>query len=79
MKRNRNNAIFTLLLIFGIASVFTLTYPLSRSSFAHTFSGDESAAFLALTRQIQAELSLVQDNFPSNVTLSQQHAQDTRE
>jgi hypothetical protein len=79
MKRNRNNTILAFLLVSGITAAFTLIYPLSRSSFAHTFSGDESAAFLALTRQIQAELSLVQENLPSNITLSQQHAQDAVE
>lgn len=79
MKRNRNNTILALLLTFGIASAFALTYPLSQSSFAHTFSGDESAAFLALSRQIRAELNLVQENLPSNITLSQQHAQDAVE
>jgi hypothetical protein len=81
MQRNRNNTytISALLLISGIASAFTLIYPLSRSSFAHTFSGDESAAFLALIRQIRAELNLVQENLPSNITLSQQHAKDAVE
>src|SRR5574341_2481862 len=78
-NKNKTYTISALLLIFGMASAFTLTYPLSRSSFAHTFSEDESAAFLALTRQIQAELSLVQDNLPSNITMSQQHGQDAVE
>jgi hypothetical protein len=81
MQRNRNKTytISALLLLSGIASAFTLIYPLSRSSFAHTFSGDESAAFLALIRQIRAELTLVQENLPSNIPLSQQHAQDAVE
>jgi hypothetical protein len=81
MQRNRKNTytISALLLTSGIVSAFTLIYPLSRSSFAHTFSGDESAAFLALIRQIRAELNLVQENLPSNITLSQQHAQDAVE
>lgn len=74
--RTYTKTILVLLLLSGIASSL---YPLSRSSFAHTFSGDESAAFLALVRQIQAELNLVQENLPSNMTLSQQHAQDAVE
>ena len=78
-NKDRIYTISALLLTFGIASAFTLTYPLSQSAFAHTFSGDESAAFLALIRQIRVELNLVQENLPSNTTLSQQHAQDAVE
>ena len=82
MQRNRNSSETILawfLLLTGVASSFTLIYPSSQSSFAHTFSGDESAAFLALIKEIQAQLNLVQNNLSSNVTLSQQYAQDAIE
>lgn len=82
MQRNRNSSETILawfLLLTGVASSFTLIYPSSQSSFAHTFSGDESAAFLALIKEIQAQLNLIQNNLSSNVTLSQQHAQDAIE
>jgi uncharacterized protein involved in exopolysaccharide biosynthesis len=48
--------------------------PIKQMVYAHTFSGDESAAFLALVRQIGAELGLVNSNRPSNITLAQEHA-----
>jgi hypothetical protein len=48
--------------------------PIKQMVYAHTFSGDESAAFLALVRQIGAELGLVNSNLPSNITLAQEHA-----
>lgn len=78
-NKGKTYTISALLLLSGISTAFTVIYPLSRSSFAHTFSGDESAAFLALIRQIEVELNLVQENLPSNITLSQQHAQDAVE
>ena len=41
---------------------------------AHTFSGGESAAFLALVKILQADLDLVQSSAASNATLAQAHA-----
>ena len=54
-------------------------YPLKQRVYAHTFSGDESAAFLALVRQIEAELGLVDTNLSSNITLAQEHAEHATE
>lgn len=51
-----------------------VAYTFDQSASAHTFSGDESASFLALVKQLEAQLNLVQSNIPSNVTLAQQHA-----
>ena len=53
--------------------------PIKQMAYAHTFSGDESAAFLALVRQIGAELGLVNSNLPSNITLAQEHAEHATE
>jgi hypothetical protein len=47
--------------------------------FAHTFSGDESATFLALLEMIKTEAHLAQQNVGTNVTLAQQHADATTE
>ena len=63
-----------LLLFIGIASIELVAYTLDQSASAHTFSGDESASFLALVKQLEAQLNLVQSNIPSNITLAQQHA-----
>jgi hypothetical protein len=45
-----------------------------RAAYAHTFSGGESASFLALVKILQADLGLVQSNIASNATLAQSHA-----
>ena len=45
-----------------------------KAVYAHTFSGGESAAFLALVKILQADSNLVQSNIASNVTLAQAHA-----
>ncbi|HEU4823092.1 MAG TPA: hypothetical protein VFS97_06680, partial [Nitrososphaeraceae archaeon] len=54
-------------------------YPLKQTAYAHTFSGDESAAFLALVREIESEMHLVETNLPSNITLAQEHAEHATE
>src|SRR5919199_5623074 len=45
-----------------------------KAAYAHTFSGGESASFLALVKILQADLGLVQSNIASNATLAQAHA-----
>ena len=54
-------------------------YPLKQTAYAHTFSGDESATFLALVRQIEAQIGLVDTNLSSNITLAQEHAEHATE
>jgi hypothetical protein len=67
-----------LLLLLAVISI-SLTYPLNRVAYAHTFSGSESAAFLALVKIIQSEAGLIQGNLPSNITLAQEHAEHLTE
>jgi len=50
-----------------------------QQAFAHSFSGDESASFLALVESIRSELDLVQGNLASNVTLAEEHAAHAHE
>lgn len=47
--------------------------------YAHEFSGDESASFLALVESIKVQLQLVESNLASNITLAQEHAIDANE
>jgi phage host-nuclease inhibitor protein Gam len=68
----------TLLLTVVVMSMIGI-YPLKQMVYAHTFSGDESAAFLALVRQIEAEIGLVNTNLSSNITLAQEHAEHATE
>jgi hypothetical protein len=73
---NRRSSIF--LVAIAIMSI-TIIGPLKQIVYAHTFSGDESAAFLALVRQIEAEIGLVDTNLSSNITLAQEHAEHATE
>lgn len=59
-----------------VGAVFAIP---NQRAFAHTFSGDESASFLALIESIRSELDLVQSNFASNVTLAEEHATHAHE
>jgi polyhydroxyalkanoate synthesis regulator phasin len=68
-----------ILLLTGIVMSMVTIFPINQMVYAHTFSGDESAAFLALVRQIEAEIGLVNSNLPSNITLAQEHAEHATE
>ena len=68
-------ALFLTVIVISMIGI----YPLKQMVYAHTFSGDESAAFLALVRQIEAEMGLVNTNLPSNITLAQEHAEHATE
>jgi len=65
-------------LILSIVSSIAVSDPLNRA-FAHTFSGDESATFLALLEMIKTEAHLAQQNLGTNVTLAHEHAEATTE
>ena len=67
------------ILLFTLISVGLSTYPITRTAYAHTFSGGESASFLALANQLTSEVHLVQSNIPSNIMLARDHASDARE
>jgi hypothetical protein len=60
------------ILFAGVISI-AVVFPL-KAAYAHTFSGGESASFLALVKILQADLDQVQSNVASNATLSQAHA-----
>jgi hypothetical protein len=68
-----------ILLLTGIVMSMVTIFPIKQMVYGHTFSGDESAAFLALVRQIEAEISLVNSNLPSNITLVQEHTEHATE
>jgi hypothetical protein len=48
-------------------------------AYAHEFSGDESASFLALVESIKTELQLVESNLAFNITLAEEHATHAQE
>src|SRR4029078_3897522 len=65
-------------LILSIVSSVAVSNPLNRA-FAHTFSGVESASFLALLEMIKTEAHLTEQNLATNVTLAHEHADATTE
>jgi uncharacterized protein YdbL (DUF1318 family) len=65
-------------LILSIVSSVAVSNPLNRA-FAHTFSGDESATFLALLEMIKTEAHLAEQNLGTKVTLAHEHAEATTE
>ncbi len=77
---NYQVGISVFLLLISYSSVeFTCNFFCHQLVYAHIFFGDESASFLALVEQIEAETDLVKRNLLSpndnnNKTLAQQHA-----
>ena len=51
----------------------------SRNAYAHSFSGDESADFLAIVEEMKSELQLVKSNLAANATLSAEHVEHASE
>lgn len=69
---------YTILLAYMIFMGAVYVTPNQRA-FAHTFSGDESASFLALVEQIKVELQLVKSNLSTDATLAAEHAEHSTE
>ena len=76
---NKSFSISIILLLAVVVMSMIGIYPLKQMAYAHTFSGDESAAFLALVKQIEAEIGLVDTNLSSNITMAQEHAEHATE
>jgi len=51
----------------------------NQRAFAHTFSGDESASFLATVEVIKVHLDLAKKDFATNATLSAEHVEHAEE
>ena len=48
-------------------------------AYAHFFTSDQSAEFLSLVHQINAEISLINNTFPSEIDSSYHHAKNAAE
>ncbi|HXV46529.1 MAG TPA: hypothetical protein VD736_07650 [Nitrososphaera sp.] len=66
------------LLLAAIISSAIYVVP-AQLAFAHEFTGDESASFLALVESLRVELALVQSNLASDVELAAEHAEHAHE
>ena len=60
------------LAISSIGMIYTI-----HTVYAHYFSKDDRASFLALIHQINAEIQLTNTDFPSNVSIAIEHAENT--
>jgi hypothetical protein len=67
------------LVLAGIICMGAIFAIPNQMAFAHEFSGDESASFLAMVESIKVELDLVQSNLASNATLAEEHAEQAHE
>jgi hypothetical protein len=63
-----------ILVISSIGMVYTI-----QTVYAHYFSKDDAALFFALIDEINVKTQLINANFPSNITLAIEHAEDTAE
>lgn len=67
------------LLLAGIICMGAVYAIPNQRAFAHTFSGDESASFLALVEVIKVRLQLVKSDLATNATNSLEHAEHAAE
>ena len=49
-------------------------YPSTQLAYAHTFSGDESAAFIATVGVLRTEIRLINSTVAANASLANEHA-----
>jgi len=63
----------TAIMILGVTVAST------RNAYAHTFSGDESASFLATVEVIKVHLTLAKNDFATDRSLSAEHVEHARE
>jgi len=81
ISMNKFTSTVLALLFVGIISLgLVVIFPFNHAAYAHTFSGGESAAFLALVKILQADSHLVQASIASsNVTSAQEHVKAVAE
>jgi hypothetical protein len=65
------------LLFIGIFFTGFVNIVFNQSAYAHCFLPNDTANFIALIYRADTELTLVNNNFPSNVTLALDHAKET--
>jgi hypothetical protein len=70
---NTNNKTALALSLSALLILGTTTFTLSRNAYAHTFGGNESAAFLAKVQGLKVEARLIQSDL-SNQTLVEWHS-----
>jgi hypothetical protein len=76
MARNLFVILFLACILFSLFSTGSVNFnPFDKKIYAHIFSTDEIASFVAITDQVQIESELVQTNLANNnISLAQNHA-----
>lgn len=76
MVRNLSVVLFLACLLLSLVSSGSVNFnPFDKKIYAHIFSTDETASFVAITDQIQVESQLVKTNLANNnLSLAQNHA-----
>jgi hypothetical protein len=76
MAKNLFVILFLACILFSLFSIGSVTFdPFDKKIYAHIFSTDETASFVAITDQVQIESELAQTNLANNnVSLAQNHA-----
>jgi len=73
MIRRRYTCASSLATLIVFSLVF-YQYPSTQLAYAHTFSGDESAAFIATVGVLRTEIRLIDDTVATNASLANEHA-----
>jgi hypothetical protein len=76
MVRNLSVVLFLACLLLSLVSSSSVNFnPFDKKIYAHIFSTDETASFVAITDQVQVESQLVKTNLANNnLSLAQNHA-----
>jgi hypothetical protein len=74
---NTNRIAVLLSYLLAIYSI-VMVYPV-QTVYAHYFSKDDAASFFTLIHQINVETELINTNFPSNVSIAIEHAENAAE
>ena len=74
MNKRRRYAYGTSLATLIVFGLVFYQYPSTQLAYAHTFSGSESAGFIATVGVIRTEIRLVDNTVATNVSLANEHA-----
>lgn len=74
MNKRRRYAYTTSLAALILIGMVFYQYPATQLAYAHTFSGNESAAFIATVGVIRTELRLINSTIATNASLASEHA-----
>ena len=73
------NSKSALAISLSVLMLLGVTIASSRNAYAHTFSGDESASFLATVEVIRVQLDLAKKDLASDMDTAAEHAEHARE